>query len=229
MDTRRPCPCCGHLVFDVRDGWPGSFVVCPVCHWEDDPSQLRWPLRPDGANSVPLVEAQRNVREYGACDQRGRRFVRPATPDEPLDPAWRPVDLAVDVFEDWRDAVRRPWPEDRSVLCWWLPAFWDNTEDEGLPPVPDPLTIDVGSVRDESGLHAVLKRELRFPAFYGMNWAAFRDSITGLVPMPGELRFVHWAELEHHAPHAAAALREQLARFATPDRDFTVRYDSDDR
>ncbi|MFE1958418.1 hypothetical protein [Streptomyces sp. NPDC059479] len=44
--------------------------------------------------------------------------------DEPLDPAWRPIDLTRDSFEDWAAEDRAPWTEDRSVLCWWLPTFW---------------------------------------------------------------------------------------------------------
>lgn len=36
-----PCPCCGHLVHEAP---PGSFQICPVCGWEDDLVQLRWPV-----------------------------------------------------------------------------------------------------------------------------------------------------------------------------------------
>ncbi len=128
MDTRRPCPCCGHLVFDVEDGWPGSYAICPVCFWEDDLVQLRWPFMPGGANRVPLVEAQQNFRAYGACDQHGRRFARPPADDEPVDAHWRPIDPAEDLFEEWKGEARRPWPADRSVLCWWLPSFWGRPE-----------------------------------------------------------------------------------------------------
>lgn len=38
--ARFPCPCCGHLVF--KDA-PGSDEICPVCFWQDDIVQLRWP------------------------------------------------------------------------------------------------------------------------------------------------------------------------------------------
>ncbi|MFD8597524.1 type I-E CRISPR-associated endoribonuclease Cas2 [Kitasatospora sp. NPDC059646] len=124
VDTRRPCPCCGHLVFDLDDGWPGSFAICPVCFWEDDAQQFRWPLMPGGANRVSLVEAQENVQAYGACDQHGCRFVRPPLEDEPVDPAWRPIDLTRDKFEDQDQVGPRPWPDDKSVMCWWLPSFW---------------------------------------------------------------------------------------------------------
>ncbi|MCB5164962.1 barstar family protein [Streptomyces bambusae] len=212
MDTRRPCPCCGHLVFDVEDGWPGSYGICPVCAWEDDPVQFRWPFRAQGANRWSLAESQQNFRAYGACDQRGRRFVRPPADDEPLDPAWRPIDPATDWFEDSADEERRPWPDDGAALCWWLPSFWGVPEDPSYDPDFE-LVIDVGAVRSERDLHGVLKRELRFPSFYGMNWDAFRDAVTGLVPMPERLRFVGWAELELHVPQAATMLREQLKRY----------------
>ena len=99
-DTRRPCPCCGNLVFDVDDGWPGSFAICAVCGWADDNVQFRWPFMSGGANKVSLYEAQRNFVAYGACDRRARKHARPAAEDEPVDPA---------------------------RLCWWRPEFWANS------------------------------------------------------------------------------------------------------
>ncbi|MFJ7154156.1 CPCC family cysteine-rich protein [Streptomyces sp. NPDC101118] len=190
MDTRRPCPCCGHLVFDAEDGWPGTYGICPVCNWEDDGVRFRWPFLYGGAGRVSLAEAQQNYRTYGACDQRGRTYARPATAEEPPDPAWRPVDPAKDAFEEYGTPDPRPWPEDRTVLCWWLPSFWGAPED----PEPDPdrtVVVDLAAVGDARALHAALKRELGFPDFYGMNWDAFRDAVTGLVTMPAELRFRH--------------------------------------
>ncbi|MGW5879304.1 CPCC family cysteine-rich protein [Nocardiopsis terrae] len=121
MSSRRPCPCCGHLVLEEM---PGSHEICPVCFWEDDGVQLRWPASACGANRICLVEAQRNYQEFGACDQYGRQFVRPPAADEPIGSDWRPIDLTRDSFEEWDAQDREPWPEDRSVLCWWLPTFW---------------------------------------------------------------------------------------------------------
>ncbi|WP_405444822.1 CPCC family cysteine-rich protein [Streptomyces erythrochromogenes] len=227
MDTRRPCPCCGHLVFDTEDGWPGSYAVCPVCSWQDDPEQFRRPFLPRGMNQVSLVEAQLNFRAYEACDQRGRRFARPAADDEPLDAAWRSIDPATDFFEDsgdFGDSGLRPWPEDGAVLCWWLPSFWGVPEDPAHDPARQ-VVIDVGPVRSERDLHEALERELGFPAFYGRNWDAFWDAITGLVAMPAHLRFTGWAELELREPSAAAVLRDQLEKYAQTAADFTVAYD----
>ncbi|UOX88817.1 hypothetical protein MUY14_45345 [Amycolatopsis sp. FBCC-B4732] len=67
-----PCPCCGHLAFGEP---PGSYGICGVCFWEDDPVQLRC----DRAQ-VPRSRA------------RGR-------PSGPREAGWCPVDLAVDDFE----------------------------------------------------------------------------------------------------------------------------------
>lgn len=103
---------------------PGSHEICPVCSWEDDAVQFRWPTAEIGANRVSLIEAQRNYRDFGARDERGRRFARPPAPDEPIDPAWRLIDPAIDSFEDWDAEERAPWPQDRALLCWWLPTFW---------------------------------------------------------------------------------------------------------
>lgn len=89
VSERYPCPCCGHRVLDAM---PGSFEICPICFWEDDDVQFRWPTAAVGANRVSLIEAQRNYQSFGACDQHGRKYVRPPAEDEPLDHAWRPID-----------------------------------------------------------------------------------------------------------------------------------------
>ncbi|MFI0899728.1 CPCC family cysteine-rich protein [Streptomyces sp. NPDC020983] len=128
MSDQYPCPCCGHRVLDKM---PGSFHICPVCFWEDDDVQFRWPTAAGGANRVSLIEAQRNYQSFGACDQHGRKYVRPPAEDEPLDPAWRPIDPERDSFEDWDATVHAPWPDDRSVLCWWLPTFWHRDYPSG--------------------------------------------------------------------------------------------------
>jgi len=56
MTIAYPCPCCGYLVFGDL---PGSYGICPICFWEDDLSQLRFPMT-GGANHVTLVDGQRN-------------------------------------------------------------------------------------------------------------------------------------------------------------------------
>ncbi|MBR1861316.1 MAG: hypothetical protein IJ796_05600 [Lachnospiraceae bacterium] len=72
------CPCCGNRTLDPEDS---SFEICPVCFWENDPSQLRNPDE-TGANNVSLVQARKNYREFGACEERYKSYVRTPYPEE---------------------------------------------------------------------------------------------------------------------------------------------------
>ncbi|GAA1612615.1 hypothetical protein GCM10009789_78570 [Kribbella sancticallisti] len=121
MRERFPCVCCGHLTMGEP---PGSYEICPVCFWEDDLIQLRWATTVRGANRLPLAEAQQNYRAYGACDEHGRQFVRAPLPDEPVEPAWRPIEPDHDSFEDLASEERVPWPDPYTTLYWWTDDFW---------------------------------------------------------------------------------------------------------
>ncbi|MFC9530281.1 barstar family protein [Streptomyces sp. NPDC057717] len=87
------------------------------------------------------------------------------------------------------------------------------------------ITIDVSEVRDEGSLHLLLIRELDFPEFYGMNWAAFWDAITGLVSIPDHVRFLGWDQLAVGVPRGAAMLRRALDDYqATYRPEFLAEY-----
>lgn len=116
-----PCPCCGHRVFDSG---PGSQEICPVCFWEDDVTQLRWPLLAGCSNKVSLVDAQANYQLLGASEERFISNVRTAEEGESRPPLWRVIDMSSDIFEATLES-RHPWPEDRVVLYWWTPEFWN--------------------------------------------------------------------------------------------------------
>lgn len=118
---RYPCPCCGHLIFGEP---PGSYEICPICFWEDDPGQLRWPDYAGGANSPSLIESQRNYVECGAMEPRFVDQVRPASEVEPVDVGWRPVDPVTDVLTPIQDAG---WPDDLTDLYYWRPTYWRRT------------------------------------------------------------------------------------------------------
>ncbi|MGW5336062.1 barstar family protein [Streptomyces bauhiniae] len=87
------------------------------------------------------------------------------------------------------------------------------------------ITIDVSKVTDERALHLLLKRELSFPDFYGTNWAAFWDAITGLVSIPDHVRFLGWDRLTAGVPRGAAMLRRALDNYqATYRTEFVAEY-----
>ena len=101
---------------------PGSDDICPVCFWQDDIVQLRWPDFAGGANRPSLIEAQANYPNFGAAERRLVQHVRGAAASEEIDPAWRSFDPA-------RDAVERrvsgvdygmTFVDDRTKYYYWV-------------------------------------------------------------------------------------------------------------
>jgi hypothetical protein len=81
-----PCLACGFLVHD--DVGYGSYLICPVCGWEDCAIQLANPLDGGGPNRRSLVDCQAEaVRRWPlpltATGDDGERYTR--------DPEWRPL------------------------------------------------------------------------------------------------------------------------------------------
>ncbi|MGE5405814.1 MAG: barstar family protein [Candidatus Saccharibacteria bacterium] len=65
------------------------------------------------------------------------------------------------------------------------------------------VSIDVSNIKSADQLHKILKESLNFPDFYGMNWDAFWDAITGLIEMPEKLKLSGWYNIEKHIPKDA--------------------------
>jgi hypothetical protein len=58
-DDLYPCPCCGSRTL----GALGSYEICDVCGWEDDPVQSADPDYAGGANHESLNSARRRWQE----------------------------------------------------------------------------------------------------------------------------------------------------------------------
>jgi hypothetical protein len=77
---RFPCPCCGHFTFEEAP--PGTYLICPVCYWEDDPEQFENPQSADGANLVSLEQARASYARIGAIAEEYLENVRQPSCDE---------------------------------------------------------------------------------------------------------------------------------------------------
>jgi len=80
MGERYSCPCCGYLTLILEP--PGTFRLCPVCYWEDDPIQFDDPDYTGGANRVSLNQARENFLRFGACEEVVVSRVRKPLPEE---------------------------------------------------------------------------------------------------------------------------------------------------
>ncbi|HEY7138376.1 MAG TPA: CPCC family cysteine-rich protein [Acidimicrobiia bacterium] len=78
--ARFPCPCCGYDT--LREPPLGTWEICAVCRWEDDPAQGRDPDYPGGANPCSLNEARANFKAFGASHEVRRPSARPPRDDE---------------------------------------------------------------------------------------------------------------------------------------------------
>jgi ribonuclease HII len=84
VNTQRfACPCCGNLTIPVEP--PGSFSVCEVCWWEDDPIQFADPNYEGGANAPSLNQARVLFRSIGVSDPKLKGHER-APREEELPP-----------------------------------------------------------------------------------------------------------------------------------------------
>lgn len=70
------------------------------------------------------------------------------------------------------------------------------------------VLIDLRQAKSVDEAHAMLQLTLKFPDFYGSNWDAFWDAITGLVTMPRVLKLKGWEAFANRFPHDAAILKE---------------------
>ncbi|WP_321388938.1 barstar family protein [uncultured Enterococcus sp.] len=89
--------------------------------------------------------------------------------------------------------------------------------------------IDVGNIETAQQLQILLKESFDFPDFYGKNWNAFWDAITGLVMLPEVVLFENWKSLEQSLPKEASYLEEILNRYTNenPEADWkaVVKYE----
>ncbi|WP_317854486.1 CPCC family cysteine-rich protein [Chakrabartyella piscis] len=74
------CPCCGYYTFAEKPN--GTYDICEVCFWEDDPIQLDEPTYEGGANRVSLLQAQQNFLSFGACEKEMIPYTRKPNLDE---------------------------------------------------------------------------------------------------------------------------------------------------
>jgi ribonuclease inhibitor len=73
------------------------------------------------------------------------------------------------------------------------------------------VKIDLSGAASSDELHSTLSVALGLPGWYGCNWDAFWDAITGLVQMPVQLKISGWDTLSRRLPGDAKLMQKCLA------------------
>ena len=81
------CPCCGYNTLDEAPN--GTYNICDICFWEDDPVQLENPNYEGGANRVSLIQGRKNFDEFGASELEMIKNVRKPTKKDIINPVFR--------------------------------------------------------------------------------------------------------------------------------------------
>jgi len=75
------------------------------------------------------------------------------------------------------------------------------------------ICIDLTKIKSIEDFHKTVSLELSFPEFYGQNWDAFRDAITGLTEMPDTLILTGYDSFLPSFPKHAKILKEIVEEF----------------
>lgn len=75
------------------------------------------------------------------------------------------------------------------------------------------VVVNVRCIRSLYELHSELKSKLGLPSFYGMNWDAYWDAITGLIELPETLIFEGWDMLSKTLPEDSKILVRLMNQF----------------
>lgn len=75
------------------------------------------------------------------------------------------------------------------------------------------LVIDVTEAASPTALQRILKQSLGMPDWYGMNWDAFWDGITGLIRLPDTLVFEGWHLYKARCPEDARVLERLMEAY----------------
>ena len=75
------------------------------------------------------------------------------------------------------------------------------------------MIINLSQTTSIQELHQLFKEQLGFPDFYGMNWDAFWDAITGLVEMPKDLGLEGFDIFKSNFPNDAQILKDLIHEY----------------
>ena len=76
--------------------------------------------------------------------------------------------------------------------------------------IKEKYTIDFTKVNYYLEMHAVIRKSLDFPDYYGCNWSAFWDCLTDMVSDPIHIELIGMERVQNKFPRHAQIMLETL-------------------
>ncbi|MFV0537517.1 MAG: CPCC family cysteine-rich protein [Dysgonomonas sp.] len=162
------CPCCCYNTLDET----GHYYICPICFWEDDPTQRKNIDYISGANNTSLRQARYNFLLIGACRSDMTKSVRKLSKENTID-----KDLKLSIIKDIGSEALHNFYNDYLFANTWvqrkdgipLDLLEELSEDETII-AENEFLITLDSTRDYwifLGL-SFLKSHRALPTFYSL-------------------------------------------------------------
>lgn len=77
----------------------------------------------------------------------------------------------------------------------------------------DSIILDLKNINTSKKFHELFQIVFDLSEYYGKNWNAFWDAITGMIELPEKIIFLHWDEFKQALPEDSEILVSTLNEY----------------
>ena len=155
--TIEQCPCCDYYSLPER----GSYLICPICYWEDDGMDIDDLDSPSGPNhGITLREGRSSFESIGACEKEMLKHVSTAKERKGFKREIRTLnsfDGYLDVISPYKTLIFKVITKDlkNSPTLYLYPVDSDKLIYEKGLPSSDTTIVDFGELKLKEGLYQI--------------------------------------------------------------------------
>lgn len=105
----------------------------------------------------------------------------------------------------------------RLAICNDYDLFWEKVYSYAADNLElkynEIVQLDLNDIESGRDFQMLLKNKMNFPDFYGLNWDAFWDAITGLGKLPRVIEITGWERMTNKLPHDAQMFNKLLDEY----------------
>jgi len=105
----------------------------------------------------------------------------------------------------------------RLAICNDYDLFWEKVYSYAADNLElkynEIVQLDLNDIESGRDFQMLLKNKMNFPDFYGLNWDAFWDAITGLGKLPRVIEITGWERMTNKLPNDAQMFNKLLDEY----------------